>query len=163
MKLDLTELYALQDKLDMVVANKGHDLESYHSIESRIFAFHTEVHELANEISFFKYWKEGHKQDRGRILDEIVDCIHFLLSISLTKKYTKVIKSVYAFELWEDYPIEEMFYTLRKNNLDSMGQVGMAFSLVLGIARKLGFELEDIEKGYRRKNEVNHVRQRDGY
>ena len=86
-----------------------------------------------------------------------------MLSISLTKGYTKVVKYVYAFEFWEDYPIEEMFYTLRKNNLDSMGQVGMAFQLLLGIARKLGFELEDVEKGYKRKNEINHVRQESGY
>ena len=73
MRLDLTELYKLQDKLDMVVAEKGHDLQSYHSIESRIFAFHTEVHELANEVGFFKYWKESHVQNRERILEELVD------------------------------------------------------------------------------------------
>lgn len=163
-ELNLEELYEMQKDLDESVSERtGMDLSSYESVESRMYAFHTEVHELANEISFFKYWKQSHVMDRDRTLEELVDCVHFLLSLGITKGYTKVVRSVGAFSLWEDYSMLDLFKEIRRNELDSVGKFQLVFSLILGVAAKCGFTLEDVRKGYILKNAVNEVRQLEGY
>lgn len=163
-ELELEYMFEMQKQLDESVAERtGMRLDSYEALEKREYAFHTEVHELANEISFFKYWKKSHVIDRDSTLEELVDCIHFLLSIGLTKGYERTVKRVTAFELWEDYDMIELFKELRRNELDSVGRWVMAFSLLLGVGLKCGFTIQDINKAYQLKNAVNEVRQLEGY
>lgn len=164
--MNLVDLYVMQKVLDLKVqegVNDGYDMNSSYSVEDRIYAFHTEVHELANEVGFFKFWKRGHIMDRGRVLDELVDCVHFLLSISLAKGYNGVIKAVEPFELWSDYTMYDLFTLLRENQIGNVGHFQRAFSLLLGIGAKLGFSEDDILEGYNAKNVINHTRQREGY
>jgi len=169
--MNLVDLYVMQKVLEEKVQERvqesafrdGYDMSSHYSIDDRIYAFHTEVHELANEVGFFKFWKLGHVMDRERVLDELVDCVHFLLSISLAKGYNSVIKAVEPFELWSDYSMYDLFTLLRENQIGNVGHFQRAFSLLLGIGAKLGFTESDILVGYHTKNAVNHTRQREGY
>ena len=166
MTLELKELYILQRELDNKVAERvdpNYDLNSHYALDHIKFAFHTEVHELANETPFFKFWKLNHVADEGRIIEELVDCIHFLLKIGIMRGYDRVIKQIEAFSLWEDYPLDELFYELRRNELDSIGRFQMAFSTLLGIARKLGFTELEVEKAYKLKNLENVKRQEEDY
>jgi len=166
MKLDLEELYDLQYKLDEKVKEKvdpSYEVNSHYAMAHVIYAFHTEVHELANEVPFFKFWKHNHLTDKSRAIEELVDCVHFLLKIGLMRGYDRVVKEIEVFTLWEDYPIDELFYELRRNELDSIGRFQMAFSTLLGIARKLGFTESDIEKAYKLKNLENMKRQEEDY
>lgn len=164
--LELKELNEMQRVLDNRIKErfgKGYDFGSYYAIEDKVFAFHTEMHELANEIGFFKVWKQSHEMDRGNVLEELVDVIHFLLSVGITKGYDNVVKRVEAFSLWEEYPMIELFNEVRRNDLESIGKYTLAFSLVLGIAKKLDFSEMEIEYAYHHKNKKNHERQDENY
>lgn len=163
-KLDLQEIYKMQEVLDKQVAERaGVDLASYEAVENRLYAFHTEVHELANELGFFKYWKLSHVTKPERVLDELVDCIHFLTSIGNTKGYTKAVRTVDVFPLWEEYSMLDLFKEIRRNEIDSVGKYALVFSLLLGVATKSGFSMKDVMAGYEKKNEVNKERQESGY
>lgn len=162
--MELENLFEMQKDLDESVSERtGMNLDSYESVESRVYAFHTEVHELANELGFFKYWKQSHIMDRDRTLEELADCVHLLLSLGLTKGYTRSVRSVEAFPLWEDYSMLDLFKEIRRNELDSVGKFQLAFSLLLGVAVKCGFTMQDVRKGYMLKNAVNEVRQMNHY
>lgn len=164
--MELNELYELQRELDNVVTSKvseGYDTNSHYAVDHIRYAFHTEVHELSNEVGFFKFWKNSHKIKRGETLEELVDCIHFLLKLGIMKGYDRSIKEVEPFPLWEDCSMDDMFYELRRNELDTMGKYSMAFSYLLGIARKLDFLMADIDHAYKLKNLENHARQARDY
>lgn len=165
--METVELYTLQRHLDEVIGNNiketGYELDSYYAYDHRVFAFHCELMELANEIKFFKYWKKDKKLNMAKVLDEGVDCIHFLLSIGLMKKYYNSIKEIQPFALWEDYSMEDMFTEIRRNELDTAGRWRLAFELVLGILVKAGLNEDDIIRGYYKKNEENLKRQAEGY
>lgn len=165
--MKIIEIITLQAHLDEVIAENikdtGYDMNSHYAYDHQVFAFHCEVMELANEIKFFKYWKKDKKLNMAKVLDEGVDCIHFLLSIGLKKKYHNSIKDIEPFMLWEDYEMEDMFKELRRNDIDTVGRWKLAFELILGIMLKAGLNEIDIIRGYYRKNEVNLQRQEDGY
>lgn len=165
--MNITPLFESQQFLDNKVTERvkstGYETNSYYAFDHKVFAFHCELMELANEIGFFKFWKQGHKRDLARILDEGVDCVHFLLSIGNMKGYYKSTKEVEPFALWEDWSTEDMFTVLRQNQLDNVAQWTRAFELVLGILLKQEMSESDIFKGYYRKNEVNLNRQAEGY
>lgn len=164
--MNLVDYYELQSILDAKVSERvgaTYDTNSSYSVDDRIYAFHTEVHELANEIGFFKFWKLGHEIEEERVLDELVDCFHFLFSIGLAKGYNRIVREVEPFPMWEDYSMLDMFQVLRENRLDNVGHYQMALSLVLGIGAKLGFSDAAIEKAYKWKNNRNHARQNGGY
>ena len=164
--LELKGMYEMQRVLDNRIkerVGKGYNFGSYYAIEDKVYAFHTEMHELANEIGFFKVWKQNHKMDRGNVLEELVDVIHFLLSVGITKGYDNVVKRVDAFSLWEDYPMIDLFNEVRRNDLESIGKYTLAFGLVLGIAKKLDFSIMEVEYAYELKNEKNTERQLNGY
>lgn len=164
--MDLVELYGLQKGLDETIAKnvkEDYDLNSHYAEAHIRYAFHTEIHELANEVGFFKFWKNSHVMDRGETLEELVDCIHFLLKLGLMKGYDRAIKEAEVFPLWEDVSIEEMFYEIRRNELDSMGRYQMAFMHLLGIARKLGYHESEVIHAYKLKNLENFKRQENNY
>lgn len=164
--MNLVELYKTQSILDDKITERlkdVYDTGSYQAVDNLIYGFHTEVHELANEIGFFKFWKQSHEMDSSDTLEELVDCIHILLSIGLKVGYDRVVKEVEAFPLWEDYSILELFKELRHNDLDTVGRFTLAFSLILGIAKKLDFTELELQAAYRLKNDENHSRQEDGY
>src|SRR6185312_7871830 len=108
-------------------------------------------------------WKVNHVMDRGKALEELVDAIHFLLSLGLIKGYDRIVKTVDVFPLWEDYGIFEMFNEIHRNDLDTCRKYEFVFSILLGIAKKLDFSEMEIEYAYKLKNEKNHERQDNAY
>jgi len=166
MSFDLDNLYALQRVLDNEVQKKlspDYEIGSYYDIDNTIYAFHTEVHELANEVGFFKFWKHSHEMDRSKVLEELIDGIHFLLSLAIKKKYDRVVTSVEVFPLWQEYPIEDLFITIRRSDLDSIANFQYVFGLMLGIAKKLDYSEMELRYAYALKNQTNIDRQVEGY
>lgn len=164
MKID--EMYVLQRELDEEIARKvkkGYDVNSHYAVEHIRYAFHTEMAELGNEVGFFKFWKNSHVIKRGETLEELADCLHFLLKLAIMKGYDRSIKEVEPFPMWEDCPVDEMFYEIRRNELDSMGKYQMALMYLLGIARKLDFSEADVLRAYKLKNTKNRERQAKNY
>lgn len=105
------------------------------------------------------------KSGKNPLLEEYVDCLHFILSIGNTigndyfvydediqeyekeKSITKQLQKVfgYAFLITEDNYCSELL-----NTFITLGEM-------------LGFTWEQIEQAYYDKNEINHERQNNGY
>ncbi|WP_144495865.1 dUTP diphosphatase [Bacillus pumilus] len=121
---------------------------------------------------------EGTTGTKNPLLEEYVDCLHFILSIGNLTKYSKnndvndlkrntlEVSGVKAFlELFKEITF---FNEERKVSKNTIGLTRiMIYERIfwrfneLGIA--LGFTPDQIEKAYMDKNAVNHKRQQEGY
>lgn len=102
-------------------------------------------------------------QEKNPLLEEYVDCLHFILSIGLECQF-------------ED---GEFYTTHRENAVDQFnklfdkvgdfsqyhtkGNYEWLFCLFLGLSDFLGFTWEQVEQAYLDKNKINHERQEQGY
>jgi dimeric dUTPase (all-alpha-NTP-PPase superfamily) len=168
--VNLNTVYEMQRELDqaiekvLVKEHKGDfSLSDELIVENRKYAFHVELMEFANEVGFFKYWKRSHEMNDEKALEEFVDCIHFLVSLAVTRKWNLFVTEAEPVTFWEVCPIDELFYMLRENGLDSSGKYVQALQILLGIARKLGWSDDDILASYTSKNRVNYDRLARGY
>ncbi|MEK3993677.1 dUTP diphosphatase [Psychrobacillus sp. FSL K6-2365] len=108
---------------------------------------------------------------KNPLLEEYVDCLHFILSIGLElniqDRYANEVNFNIGSRTKRTFPTDEFRNTFRKvavfdmcwNEQDYM-DVFTAFS-TLGDA--LGFTEEEIEEAYFKKNEINLERQATGY
>lgn len=106
------------------------------------------------------------------LLEEYVDCLHFLLSIGLELETTNIVIDsdytgadttetfIFAFET-----VIELANSIRDGNKSYIYQVyEELFNLFVGLGEKyLGFTWDEIEQGYLSKNKINHERQESGY
>lgn len=98
------------------------------------------------------------------LLEEYVDCLHFLLSIGLESE-------IGTFTGDELMPIkmgtiEIQFITLFKVTVTFLEDINYypdMWELFLGLGEMLGFAWEQIEEAYIQKNAENHARQERGY
>ncbi|GEM02514.1 Dimeric dUTPase, all-alpha-NTP-PPase (MazG) superfamily [Halolactibacillus halophilus] len=185
--MDLKQLFETQRKLDeRIVEEKG--LQGKDLLAEKYLALRTELGELANEWRGFKFWSEDQKpRTKGSwvcytgvengdfinlyenpLLEEYVDCLHFLLSIG-NEYHFSVYTALKPTGL--DYTILHQFNQLFNHvesvkNCMSMGVLGsyeMLFNGFLNLGRLLGFTDEQIEQAYYDKNKTNHERQYNGY
>jgi dimeric dUTPase (all-alpha-NTP-PPase superfamily) len=113
----------------------------------------------------------GVEKIQNRLLEEYVDCLHFILSIGLEIKYGTeynpnpeinvfVSKATYkeknvinqfnlVFELASAMSNDDYYFEL--------------FASFIHLGEMLGFSWQEIEEAYLRKNVVNHQRQESGY
>lgn len=145
-------------------AGSDHEVESWEELENLTFAFHVELMELANELGFFKHWKQSHEPDHSKVLEELVDCFAFLFHVAIIKRYDKFLKETHAdvFAV-ANMDIMSIFFELKRNNLESSGQSGAALYLLTVLAHKLGFTEEELEQAYIAKSDKNIKRQKEGY
>lgn len=160
----LTELFELQKELDRRI-EKEHSLEQADLMDKKILALLVELGELANETRCFKFWSKKPAAERNVILEEYVDGIHFILSIGIdlnVQNDVKLLPVEGSRELVDQF--HAVFSSINKfhhnQTLKSYQKLFDAYILLGGL---LGFSLEEIEKAYKMKNEVNHQRQDQGY
>lgn len=165
----LRELQDKQKRLDDFIIKK-HDLEGQDLLQNKIIALDVELSEFANEVEFFKYWKEN--KGKGRELEEACDCLHFILSIandlncdldeyvdfnypcflneSLNSMYLKI----------KDLLISEVLWS---NTYTSESGISMILENFISMIKELGFTFDDLVKEYNKKYEINIKRQEEGY
>ena len=107
------------------------------------------------------------------LLEEYIDCLHFILSIGLELGYKNV--DPYAMNTSKDIVTEFnlLFANVSSIWLSSTTVTGIkhhikedyrkALSIFLALGELLGFTWEQIEQAYLKKNKVNHKRQENGY
>ena len=162
--MNLKEIVKLQEELDEKIAKElDINLDDDEFVRKRLLAYYVELGELANETAFFKYWKQSHQPDTHREIEELIDVLHFLVSIGITRKYTKMMQEIEPFPFYEEATFEDMFEMLFANRLDTSAQWHHAMSLVLGLGHKLGYNDDLLLKAYETKNQINHERQEKGY
>lgn len=161
--MNLEELFKLQVELDKKILEQ-HALQNRSLVSEKILALQVEIGELANETRCFKYWSTKKPSSKDVILEEYVDCIHFLLSIGLEFKFTDI--QIQAAHL--DTPLTEQFLSIYIDVNDfticsSRDHYVTLFEDFLTLGTSLNFTEEDIISHYYKKNDINHKRQASGY
>ncbi len=116
------------------------------------------------------------KKITNPLLEEYVDCLHFILSIGLGLRLHLDLEEM---EIDSDYTEERATETFNKmfsciSELKETASTGaredlieiyeITFNLFIGIGEKhLGFNIYQINQAYFEKNEINHQRQENGY
>lgn len=178
--MNLQPLFEAQKKLDEHI-EKAKGLEGQNLLDKKILALQVELGELANDWRGFKYWsenqepnmhelgldEEGALTDKNPLLEEYVDCLHFILSIGNEIRFTSfgLIGKHQGFDNVTDnfldvFNFVNYFYVKRDN---SSLIYSLIFDSFLELGNALSFTTEQIEQAYFAKNEENHRRQENGY
>lgn len=104
---------------------------------------------------------------KNPLLEEYVDCLHFILSIGLEHKFESKLPRLLIEPLTFN-TIEYQFIHLLRTDWEiyeeyHRGYYHEGLEVFLGLGEMLGFTWEQIEAAYYEKNEINHKRQDAGY
>lgn len=162
--MNLEKLLKMQKAFDDRIIDK-HELDGQDLFSNKILALKVELGELANEWQGFKHWKED-PQPKPDMLEEFVDCLHFILSIGLELEFSVTDHYIHnSFETVSIVDHFDMIYdqisTVKLHQTIDSYQTLLEF--FLGLGERLGFTPEMIEAAYLMKNKVNHERQDQGY
>ncbi|MGD7044186.1 dUTP diphosphatase [Jeotgalibacillus proteolyticus] len=161
--MNWTKLYDMQQQLDAFI-EKEKNIENQNLFDKKIVALFVEAGELANETRCFKFWSEKDSSDKDVILEEYVDGVHFLLSLGLEKglRYEGSKREKPAAELTDQF--KKLYGSIHSFAVDTDYQTyAQAWDVYLGIGRSLGFTEDEVMQAYVDKNEINILRQQQGY
>lgn len=161
--MKFSTLFKLQEDLDKHIRHQR-GLDDKSLISKKILALQVELAELANETRCFKFWSDKGPSNKDVILEEYVDCLHFILTLGLEKGFTDV--NIEAKEV--EYDITAQFLNLYVDINDFIVSSAKdhyitLFEDFLSLGKSLDFSATEIENAYIKKNSVNHKRQNEGY
>lgn len=162
--MDIQTLFSIQKQLNDRIVEE-HKLVGQDLFQEKLLAFIVEVGELANETRCFKYWSRKSSSERGVILEEYVDGLHFALTLGLSLGYTTVLVKE-EFELQEkvtDHFLAVLNLAQQLDSNQSLEHFQQFMDSFFALGKKLGFTYDEMEKAYLEKNKVNHERQNSGY
>lgn len=161
--MNLQELFHMQRQLDSYIqSNRNVDEPVF---RKKVLALQVELSELANETRCFKFWSTKGPSDKETLLEEYVDCIHFLLSLGIEKDLDSL-------EHWpkprNEQDLTELFLAAHEEvgrfaQHATKEQYAGLWQTFGAIARALGFSYEEVLQAYVEKNETNYKRQQQGY
>ncbi|WP_227396810.1 dUTP diphosphatase [Jeotgalibacillus aurantiacus] len=179
--MNLSKLFDMQRKLDERIGREHPPQPGEDRMAKKILALQVELGELANEWRGFKFWSNDQEPrskgewirstgiENGKFIDvyknplleEYVDCLHFILSIgnSLENMNVTFYSKKHENLLTQFIEIQGTIYEL----IAFPGEFGLLLSEFIGLGEMLGFKWEEIEEAYIQKNEVNFARQDNGY
>lgn len=210
--MNLQKLFEMQAKLDADITAHHPVQEGENRLEKKVLALLVELGECAQEWRGFKFWSNDQEPrlieceecggdkikglyddeecfcDNAKypLLEEYVDCLHFILSIGNEKVPYLEHQAPIHLELSFGSELEKTLYkdattqfvylfniisvfadTLMENEITLMSEVfdeyTEMFKAFLGLGELLGFTWEQIEQAYYDKNKVNFERQEQGY
>ena len=177
--MNLSKLYKLQAELDKHIIEKHNiKMNKEELLDNTILALLVEVGELANTTRCFKHWSTKKMMQRGIVIEELADVIHFYLSIGNQAgfRWNKMKKTNYN-PLWNEETNSSLTFIFsiiyieisaisndthnnEGNNDFSYQKIGRNISRLMEV---LGFTDEEVEQAYLKKHEENYKRQREGY
>lgn len=161
--MNLQELFHMQRELDRYIQSNRNVEESV--FRKKVLALQVELSELANETRCFKFWSTKGPSDKNTLLEEYVDCIHFILSLGIEKGFDSL-------EQWpsptREQDLTELFLLAHQGvgrfaqqaTLEEYQSLWQTFG---ALAEALGFSYEEVLTAYVEKNETNYKRQQQGY
>ncbi|WP_342577715.1 dUTP diphosphatase [Psychrobacillus sp. FSL K6-2843] len=192
--MNLTKLFETQRVLDERIMEKHPELKGQNNLDWKTLALQVELGECANEWRGFKKWSNDQesrtqvlmdnpdKTDKNKpwimrnpLLEEYVDCLHFILSIGLELKLEdlkynfaknglrdslEAFRHVFNWAVNLDFVAIEAPFLVPKKFEKMYRNLFMSF---VWLGEMLGFTWEQIEAAYYEKNEINHERQESGY
>lgn len=79
----LAEIFRLQARFDQaVIEHRGLEFSQEVWIQKEILAIISELSEILDEVNF-KWWKDPKEINKERLTEEIVDVLHFFVSMCL--------------------------------------------------------------------------------
>jgi len=160
--MKLSEFFNAQERLDKKVI-EVHQLEGRNLTADITTALYVELGELAQEISFFKYWKKNKKIDFARQSDEWADCWHFILSLGNKYGHSERFSEVDVYEGEQEKEYNELFSYLFECDYSDVLSYYRAIGTMIAIGQKIGMTEEDMHHSYFTKNQVNYERLASGY
>lgn len=165
--IELADYNALQKKqlaLDELIFKRHHTNRTA-TLPQRQFSFLVELAEFANEVRFFKYWSYKPPSGRAVLLEEYVDCLHFLISLSLDlkvdfKKHVINVNVNHDVQTLVFKMIDEFNILHQQFNLDHYLSLWMSFHQ---LAMLFNFNRREIISAYDHKYQINLKRQADAY
>lgn len=162
--LDLSNIFNAQKELDKYIYVK-HNV-TYKKVDEELhLALAVELSEFANEVRCFKFWSIKPMSDKAIVLEEFVDGIHFITSLSISYKVDPI-----NFEIDYQLNLSKHDLTILLNNLfNKVGKIKDKVSIknwycdYLSLGMSLGFSFKDIFDAYMLKNKINHQRQDNNY
>lgn len=185
--MDLSELFDMQRTLDeRIVKEKG--LEGVDLVPEKILALQVELGECANEWRGFKFWSNdqlprdmeitignvcGDEKVRYPVLEEYVDCLHFVLSLGNDLVHRKDVKTIdrenIGYVVYNRFEITSQFNQLFSilGELWDHGEIDLPYhdfiAVFINLGESLGFTWDEVVMAYKAKNAINHQRQEEGY
>lgn len=201
--MNLQKLFEMQQVLDEHIMNEHPEIrENESNLDWKLLALQVELGECANEWRGFKKWSKnqeprthllvkvdsnGHRETNP-LLEEYVDCLHFMLSIGLEEftyidfgekffgpvnleltnnivpvKYQDIAKQfLYLFNSI-GYLTDSVLENEMTMSSETFGLYVESIRVFIGLGEMLGFTWEQIEAAYFEKNKINHQRQEAGY
>lgn len=173
--VDLTELFTMQKALDDDIKSKHKkNYLRYDMMFNKAYALKNEVNEAWNVTNAFKMWSTKFEQPKESLLEEMVDILHFWLSVAMDFKLEK---TMYRVRITESKinGFNKAFFHMDKNVNYLIGKVEFkdkagAKGPLLGIMDLFyktiefaGFTWDDVVRMYKEKNEENFNRLAVGY
>ncbi|MFS1186843.1 dUTP diphosphatase [Bacillus amyloliquefaciens] len=180
--MNLQKMFEMQKVLDdRIIKEKG--LEGQDLLPNLILALQVELAECANEWRGFKHWSNDReprtkhplevspngafRKGGNPLLEEYVDCLHFILSIGNRLDYNdsetiNIILSKYL-NIRGILNPKWLFSSLISTVAFTRQNYINLFINFFTLGKRLGFTIEQIEAAYMDKNAVNHKRQQEGY
>lgn len=181
MKINLRELVDIQKKVDeRIKENWNRPVDA----EGLILAFNVELFEYFNAIGIWKWWKNNHKIDRFRILDELSDLFAFYISLMnlkievggkdivdeieediemLIERFSSYAESSDLSQ--KDLIIDFITYVATDSEMDYSVTITERFALSIYLSTLLfeGITWDEITEAYHYKSAVNIQRQDENY
>lgn len=171
--IDMTkEMFDLQRKFDQHVFDNDNNVECYDDIFDRnlAMAILDEVGEVNHELKKeWCYWKKSQKPvNREKLLEELVDVLHFILQEKIKHKTIRGSLTHLRFRLENDCLLDIHIFDLvpfqNENGIDDSTLIFPALDWFYSCAvNKLGFTWQEVYEAYKKKNAENHKRQENGY
>lgn len=164
----IKEMLQMQAKLDEAIM-KEYGLEELDE-EKLNLAILDEIGELTHELKGnWCWWKKTQpKVDNAKVLEELVDVWHFVLSYTNNFNDGESMFDAGVVYLNQDYQLYSS-----KMNFDKRAFTNMLSMLIeswfdrlvvlIVITEHLGFTIEDVYQAYCEKNKINYQRLKEGY
>lgn len=186
--MDFKKLFDTQAELDAAIYEKHPEIKGQDNLPWKVLALQVELGELANEWRGFKKWSndqkprvtgpkrmlpkhsggDGEWYTPNPLLEEYVDCLHFILTIGLeldVKPYKAYLLETNERDITRHISglITSAGLLLVHSHDTAKQSFVPVFEDLIRLGLKLGFTLEQIEAAYYSKNQINHERQASGY
>lgn len=182
--MNLSKLFEMQRELDEYIEREHPRKPKEDRLAKKILALLVELGELANEWRGFKFWSYDQKPRTkmhktyssvlgieknysNPLLEEYVDCLHFILSIGLELNIPVIYgtKTKWDELTSDETDITQQFLLVFENVNRLVHPIDWInlFEEFYILGELLGFTWEQIEQAYMSKNAENHARQKNGY
>lgn len=162
----LKEMFQMQRTLNKSILDEfGEESMTEEKLELAII---DELGELTHELKGdWCWWKKSQAPvNRQRVLEELVDVYHFVMTSEMTRRYSSTDEVIDSILNKYEFSISH-FNDLGKERLDYLiGDISYSYAkltVLLQLTKCLQFSFDEIYQEYLNKNKINYERLKNGY